>query len=140
MSHAILVPFDFSPASERALAWAADEQRSQGGSILVLHVINPIPIAAVTIPVVAPPPSQAEIDAARNAVREAMSRHGVQGEPAVVLAPAAGDAAVRTAEENGCDLVVVGTHGRGGLSRAVLGSVSDYIVRHAKCPVVTLRA
>jgi nucleotide-binding universal stress UspA family protein len=140
MSHTILVSFDFSDASDRALAWAAAEQRVRGGTVQVLHVINPIPLAAVTMPAVAPPPTQLEIDETRDAVRRAMQAHGLDGDPEIVLSPAPGEAIVRTAIADRCDLVVMGTHGRGGLKRAVLGSVADYVVRHAECPVLTVRA
>lgn len=140
MSHKILVPFDFSPASERALDWAAAELKQCGGTALVMHVINPIPLAAVTMPVVAPPPSEEEIDLIRRDVQDAMIRHGLDGTPEVVLAPAPGEAIVRTADAHGCTLIAMGTHGRGGLTRAVLGSVADYVVRHGHCPVLSLRA
>jgi nucleotide-binding universal stress UspA family protein len=43
------------------------------------------------------------------------------------------------AKEVGADVVVVGSHGRGGLARAFLGSVSDYVIRHAPCPVLVVR-
>ncbi len=140
MAHKILVPFDFSPASERALAWAAAEQKSCGASVIVLHVLNPIPLAAVTMPVVAPPPSEEDMQLIRRDLQDVLARHELKGSPEVVLAPAPGEATVRTAAEHGCTLIVMGTHGRGGLSRAVLGSVADYVVRHAHCPVLTVRA
>jgi nucleotide-binding universal stress UspA family protein len=53
-----------------------------------------------------------------------------------------GDAAeeiLRTADEVGCDMIVMGTHGRTGLSRAILGSVAEAVVRAAPCPVLTVR-
>src|SRR5678816_1037870 len=45
----------------------------------------------------------------------------------------------QTAKELGCDLIVMGTHGRRGLSRALLGSVAETVVRSAPCPVLTVR-
>jgi nucleotide-binding universal stress UspA family protein len=139
MSHKILVPFDFSRASERALAWASAERKLSGGKVIVFHAINPIPLAAVTMPVVAPPPSPEEIELIRRDLCDVMVKAELDGSPEVVLAPAPGEAVVRAADADGCDLIVMGTHGRGAVARAVLGSVADFVVRHAHCPVVTLR-
>ena len=49
------------------------------------------------------------------------------------------DAILKLATEEGCDLIIIGTHGRGGLSRFLLGSVADRVVRLAPCPVMTVR-
>jgi nucleotide-binding universal stress UspA family protein len=49
------------------------------------------------------------------------------------------DEILRLATDEPCDLIVIGTHGRGGLSRFFLGSVADRIVRLAPCPVMTVR-
>lgn len=50
-----------------------------------------------------------------------------------------GDVILRTAEEVEADLIVMGTHGRRGLSRLVMGSVAEFVVRRAPCPVLTIR-
>jgi nucleotide-binding universal stress UspA family protein len=46
---------------------------------------------------------------------------------------------LRAAEEEGADLIVMGTHGRGGLSRLLMGSVAEAVMRKALCPVLTVR-
>jgi universal stress protein A len=46
---------------------------------------------------------------------------------------------VAAANSEGVDLIVVGSHGRSGVSRFFIGSVSDYVVRHARCPVMVVR-
>jgi nucleotide-binding universal stress UspA family protein len=51
----------------------------------------------------------------------------------------AGDAIVAAADSESADLIVVGSHGRSGVSRFFIGSVSDYVVRHAHCPVMVVR-
>ena len=43
------------------------------------------------------------------------------------------------AEQQACDLIVMGTHGRQGLLHLLMGSVAEYVMRHARCPVVTVR-
>jgi nucleotide-binding universal stress UspA family protein len=50
-----------------------------------------------------------------------------------------GDAIVAAAESEGADLIIVGSHGRSGVSRFFIGSVSDFVVRHARCPVMVVR-
>lgn len=50
------------------------------------------------------------------------------------------DSIVEAAAAEGADMIVVGSHGRSGLGRAILGSVSDHVVRHAPCPVLVVRA
>jgi universal stress protein A len=55
----------------------------------------------------------------------------VEGEPAPII--------VQTAAQDGCDLIVMGTHGRSGFSHFALGSVAEKVVRHAQCPVLTVR-
>jgi nucleotide-binding universal stress UspA family protein len=51
-----------------------------------------------------------------------------------------GDAIVAAADAEAADMIVVGSHGRSGVSRFLIGSVSDYVVRHAHCPVMVVRA
>ena len=58
---------------------------------------------------------------------------------AVVRSGVAVDEILSTAADERCELIVIGTHGRGGLSRFLLGSVADRIVRLAPCPVMTVR-
>ena len=67
-------------------------------------------------------------------------RHGLTAGISVEVATDAGAAIVHRATQQGADLVVMGSHGRGVVARAVLGSVADWVVRKAPCPVVVLRA
>jgi nucleotide-binding universal stress UspA family protein len=141
----ILVPFDFSDASERALAWAAALQRSIGGSTLrVWHALNPVPpgaaLAGAATPIAVASFSDEDIAQVERAMKDAMAKHGADGAIEVVVTGAVGDAILTAARQRGANLIVMGTHGRGGIKRAVLGSVADFIVRHAECPVVTMRA
>lgn len=139
----LLVPFDFSAAAERALAWAAAYARDVGGAKLrVLHSVAPYPMEvapAAVIPPLFTPEDREKILAELQVV---VARAGLDPsavELDVVLAPEPGPAVVDAAREGRATLVVTGTHGRTGLKRLVLGSVAEYIVRHAPCPVVTVR-
>jgi len=142
----ILVPIDFSPPSRAALEYAVALAAPLGASLEVLHVWEPPayvgPEAVAFVPV----------DVARQAWEEV--RGGVQGEVEHLVAAVAGTFPVHVsvipgtpaelipevAAEVGAELVVMGTHGRTGLARVLMGSVAEAVVRRAPCPVLTLRA
>jgi nucleotide-binding universal stress UspA family protein len=122
MVREILVAIDFSAASERALAAARDYARTFGARLHLLHVVPPT---------TDPRPSPG-LEALAASIRD-----GLTVETAVTAGlPAA--QIVRYAERRGVDLVVVGTHGRTGVTRALLGSVAEAVVRSAPCPVLTV--
>ncbi len=121
----ILFATDFSDASRLAGATAADLARQFGARLHVLHVVP-----RVTDPTKAP----VEL----RAVADALGR-GLQ----VVTAITSGLPARQIAgyaRKNAIDLVVLGTHGRTGVSHAILGSVAESVVRHARCRVLTVPA
>ena len=86
----------------------------------------------------------AQRDAAGTILRGAVTALGLDGVATVeTLAAEGGDpgrALCDLAAERGATVIVAGSRGRGGLKRAVLGSVSDHLVRNAPCPVLVLRA
>ena len=141
MQPRILVAYDFSPAAQTALAWALDLQRTTGGApVHVLHVVNPVPAVALPEMTAFPAPSEAEIAAlARELEREVRKRSG-DATTEVVRAPWIASAILEAGRRVTADLIVMGTHGRKGLSRLMLGSAAEYVVRHADCPVVTLHS
>jgi nucleotide-binding universal stress UspA family protein len=119
----ILVATDLSELGDRAAHAGGDLARQVGGHLHVLHVAAPGKYGV-------PPPLTA-------LAREVGS--GVQ----VTTAVATGDPAeeiVKYARTNGIDLIVLGTHGRTGWSRALLGSVAERVVRTAGRPVLTVPA
>ncbi len=79
-------------------------------------------------------------ESARQVVRQAEDRLGLADVEVRVVGGEPGSAICDLATELGARAVVLGTRGRGGLRRALLGSVSDYVVRHAPCTVVVTRA
>ena len=130
---------DFGEPSRAALEQAADLARELGAELTLVHVVTPSPPAGTDVlPVAgsAAEPPAAEEEAALEAWRaEAELRAGkavrarlLVGDPARLVA--------KVARENHHDLVVVGTHGRRGLRRAVMGSVAERIVREAPCAVL----
>ena len=78
--------------------------------------------------------------AGRDAVERTAAALGLTSAETRVLEGSAGRALCEFATEAGADVIVIGTRGRGGIKRALLGSVSDYVVRNAPCPVVVTTA
>jgi nucleotide-binding universal stress UspA family protein len=136
----ILHPTDFSRPAQAACEVAAALARDCRARLVVLHVTRP-PLASLGgMP--APPPLPVEFD--REGLEEQLRRVGAAGpadRPECRLEygePAAG--ILRVASECAADLIVVGTHGRTGLGRLLMGSVAEQVVRKAPCPVVTVKA
>jgi len=139
MQPQILIAYDFGPASEKALRWAIELQRGLGALPLhVVHVLNPVPLVGAES--VLPALSEDDIAEVREELKRAVHEHGAPAITEVVVAQLTGEAILETAGRLQADLIVMGTHGRGGLRRIALGSVAEYVVRHASCPVVTVRA
>ncbi|HUG54839.1 MAG TPA: universal stress protein [Vicinamibacteria bacterium] len=137
----ILCPTDFSPLSRRALDHAVALARWYEADVTVLHVPPSAPMPASEVAYVPPAEPAPEV---RERLRTEL--HGFV-EPArragicVRLELGQGDVArevVARTEKGEADLVVVGTHGRHGLERLVLGSVTERVLRHAACPVLTV--
>ena len=138
MQPQIVVAYDFGHASDKALEWAVEMQRGLGGlPVHVVHVLNPVPLIGVES--VLPALSEDDVAEVREELKRAVREHGVTANTEVVVAQFTGEAILEAARRLGADLIVMGTHGRGGLRRVALGSVAEYVVRHADCPVVTVR-
>lgn len=137
----ILVPTDFSDSSLHAAKYACELSKRFGAELHLLHVVEPV-IMAMPSPG-APLPDQLLADNAQAAEErlptwlseverpEAMS-HSVRRGPAFVEI-------VRCAKEQDADLIVLATHGRSGLTHALIGSVAERVVQKANCPVLTVR-
>jgi nucleotide-binding universal stress UspA family protein len=141
MQPRILVPYDFGPASSKALSWAADLQRSTNGApVHVIHVVNPLPSVALPEMSAFPGPTEAEIVALQRELERDVQKLGVAATVEVVRAPWVPVAILDAARSLEADVIVMGTHGRAGFPRLMLGSTAEYVLRHATCPVVTVRS
>jgi acetoin utilization protein AcuB len=135
----ILCPVDFDENSAAALEVAAQIARRNDGDVLVLHIV-PMVLPATDVPVYTDVYKQQQ-EAARNRVKELAESHlrGVKHESVVRLTgPASGILAI--ARKINPDVIVMATHGRRGVSRFLLGSVAEAVLREAQCPVLTVRA
>lgn len=145
--HKILVPTDFSAGARAAADAAVELARKFGASLTVVHVL-PLTsslAAATALDGTAPEVFQFEKALHRHADRDLhaeaarLSATGV----AVEHRTLEGQAPTTIAEEAtraGCDLIVIGSHGRSGLERLALGSVAERVVRLAHVPVLTVRS
>ncbi len=139
----ILVPLDFSPPSRRALRFAREWAARFDSEICVLHVLEPIDTVGVfgAEPMLPPMPP---VDFHTQA-RAALEKLAAQEFPATARVSvhlrdgAAYDQIVAAAKELRADLIIIATHGRTGFVHALMGSTAERVVRHAPCPVLTLR-
>lgn len=141
----ILIPTDFSPCAEKAMQYGATLATRLHASILLLH--------AYVVPMYPTPEDEMmgpdrtsllermkdetlkSLDASRQRLAQpglTVETRAAQGMPA--------EAIVAVAKEEGCEMIVMGTHGRTGLMHLVLGSVAEHVVRSASCPVLTVRS
>jgi nucleotide-binding universal stress UspA family protein len=141
----ILVPFDFGEPAEHALEFAQNLAPQFGASVEALFVVPYLPNAALPIPEMGSIPlaSYAIEDMvadARTRLHEALApedtRHRYLRKTVTLGDPRAQIIAHAGAED--VDLIVMGTHGRSGATRFLLGSVAERVVREATCPVLTV--
>jgi nucleotide-binding universal stress UspA family protein len=133
----ILHPTDFSPTSEHALKVAASLARDYGARLVVLHVTPP-PVVVYGEGVVPPDPVQHR-ETARRMLDEIRPLHGAVEVERKLLEGDAVWEILRMAAELPCDAIVMGTHGRTGLGRLLMGSVAEQVLRKAPCLVLTVK-
>ncbi|MEM8680224.1 MAG: universal stress protein [Planctomycetota bacterium] len=136
-SKRILCPVDFSPCSQTAFEHAVELARASDATLVLLHVMPPPPTYVSGyagygwLPPYNPKPDTR---------LEAMEIPGPELKvERVHLVGIEGETIVRYANQSECDLIIMGTHGYGGFTRFLLGSVADYVIRHAKCPVSVVK-
>lgn len=145
----ILISTDLSPASYAAVDKGAVLARQVGASVLLLYIYDPALLSPLFML-----PGGAALAPAEDRIRS--FEQGIlselrqlqtdrltgirQVELLIRQHPNAADGICTTAREQKAELLVLGTHGRTGLDRAFLGSVAERVVRHASCPVLTVRS
>jgi nucleotide-binding universal stress UspA family protein len=138
----ILVTTDLSADARRAYPLALALAKAAGARLTLLHVVEiarSVPHAAPFAPPLAAPSSEALVEDAERALQAELGQlDGITREAAVVVAGETGAAIAQQAQQRGCDLIVLSTHGHSGLRRLVLGSVAESTMRHAKVPVLAV--
>ncbi|MFB6135022.1 MAG: universal stress protein [Halanaeroarchaeum sp.] len=137
----ILVPTDGSEATRRAIREAVALAAEHDATIHALYVLNTASFASIPTESSVEGVSEMlerEGDAALDDVEKEAVERGVPVER-VQLDGSPAREIVRYAEREDCDLVVMGTHGRGGIDRLLLGSVAERVVRSSSVPVLTVR-
>ena len=139
----ILAATDLSPESLSSVSYAAHLARAQGSRLTVLHVPHSVSLAYTDF---APPIDMSDIDqaimeSARQELSGWVKRHlrKVPGVKTVVRAGITHKTICDVADEVGASVIVVTTHGRKGLGRLVLGSVTEAVLRDAPCPVLVVK-
>jgi nucleotide-binding universal stress UspA family protein len=144
MFNRILVPTDFSPPSDAALEYARAVATRFGASLHLLHVVEDPYRAAYAAEVYVPEVEGLRDELITDAVARLKDRllssdlanydattDALIGTPAWSI--------VEYAAAHDIDLIIMGTHGRGGMSHLLMGSVAEKVVRTALCPVLTVR-
>ncbi len=140
----ILVPTDFSDCATRAVRYAAELADKFNAELILLHVV-PDSVLALPDAVMPTPAPMADLNALTAAGKSGLTNliAALQLEsrnPRTEVRLGSPEQEIVTAATDlHADLVCIATHGRSGLARVLLGSVAEMVVRHAPCPVLTVR-
>jgi universal stress protein A len=141
----ILVPTDFSTASDAALDFAKTIARTFGASLHLLHVFEDPVVTVGFTEAYAPLPPTTRVALVEDAGRQLASRLSDEERDrydatAQVVSGSSAMAIVEYAQDHDIDLIVMGTHGRTGMAHLLIGSVAERVVRLAPCAVLTVHA
>jgi nucleotide-binding universal stress UspA family protein len=145
MFKTLLIAIDGSELSELAQSHGLELAKTFGSKVFLVHVTPPWSSLVVGDAVVMYPPADFETSmnkAAQNLLKKAAEKFAAAGIPVEMIHtsdPQAHKAIVETAKNKGCDLIVMGSHGRHGLAGLMLGSVATKTVTHAHVPVLICR-
>jgi nucleotide-binding universal stress UspA family protein len=151
----ILLPLDGSDLSREAIPHAAALAKLSGASVVLLQVVDseaqmisqasgvtiePLPAGQITVEIAreAVAAQRRSAEANLDAAKQRLAEEGVTSVTGEIREGSAGDVIVDAVKDLGCDVVVIATHGRSGLKRALLGSVADHVARHTPSASVLL--
>ena len=140
----ILVPTDFSEGAGRALAWARTLAQAFRAEIVVLHVLElPLtwtPLGGLgSIPTPLSTESVEQLTNEAQAILETVARDAPEVTRRLLRKGHPREVILAVVQEVGAGAVVMGTHGRRGVSHLLIGSVAEHVVRHSPVPVWTVR-
>jgi nucleotide-binding universal stress UspA family protein len=144
MYERLLVCLDGSDFAEQILPYLIELASRLGSKMVLLRVVTETPVVSAGDPRVVVEglemvsKSKQEAETYLESIAAPLRARGLGVECAVVEGPA-GETIVRYSEGNRMDLIALSTHGRGGLGRAVFGSVADYVLRQSTVPFLCIR-
>jgi len=144
MFQRILVPTDGSDITAKAVSTAIGLARTLGATLYTISVKEPFPYSAISEMQPTPPQEFFEVQQRLaservQAVRDACAAAGVPCEAYTVEALHAWEAIIEHAQQMGCDLLVMASHGRRGMSALLLGSETQKVLTHSTLPVLVVR-
>jgi universal stress protein A len=134
----VLHPTDFSPHSRPALEFACSLARDHGAD-LVLAYVRPLQVTAFGEFGAIPPEPVVPLETLKGRLRQLLPNTFPRRADCHVREGDAATEILTLARECGCDLIVMGTHGRTGELKWLMGSVAEAVLRQAPCRVVTVR-
>ncbi|GAF96991.1 unnamed protein product [marine sediment metagenome] len=137
-ARAILFATDFSNSSQAALEYASSLARDSSARLLIAHVEEPAPAYGAGEFALPPPSVEAKRELARMLAEVVPTYGDVRYTHRLLLGDPASEIINLAADED-VDVIVMGTHGRTGLVRLLMGSVAETVVRRAGCPVLTIK-
>jgi len=140
----VLVPSDGSTQAHKAAEVAADLAKSQGAEVVGVYVVDPFPFIGVgEASAIGMQAYMAEAQAAANRslsdLRGICEARGVAFSGDTIERTSAHEGILETAKVEGCDLIVMGSHGRKGIEALILGSVAQKVLTHASVPVMIIK-
>jgi len=133
----ILHPTNFSAHSRSALALACALSRDYGAKLVVFHALE-VPVVYAGEGIMLPAMTEEYRAEAEEHLRQLKIPPSTIKPERLLAEGEAATEILRVCEDVGADIIVMGTHGRTGIERFLMGSVSEDVVRRAKCPVVTI--
>jgi universal stress protein A len=140
----IICPVDFSEVSNNAVSYAAELARNSNAAIVLLTVLpenytNAYGVYEMVLDMKSEMKKEAEANIAKLSARlkEESGKSNIIGS---VVEGDAADSIIDAAKKHNADLIVMGSHGRKGLGRLLMGSVAEVVFRNAPCPVMIIKA
>ena len=142
----ILVPVDDSPISYAAIEHAEKIAKAFGSKITVMSVLSVDPLIGVDFYKVAPAITQHVLEAEANAkgrlddIKQILGDHGLEVETLIIRSVPTATGILNIAEEKHADLIIMGSHGRKGFQKMLLGSFAQDVLRNTELPVLIVKS
>jgi nucleotide-binding universal stress UspA family protein len=138
----ILYPIDFSESSKKILPYVLTLSKTFNSEVHLLYVVRDLKyLTSFHVPHPSLNKIEEEIAASSKKMMEKVCEEDLQGCPLFIKKILVGDAAteiIKYAQEEKIDLIILGTHGRKGLEKALFGSVAERVVKNSPIPVLTI--